>query len=82
MPGTATEPDRSGDERLTVAEVASWLGLSYRSVYRRIDLGELRVEHDRNPWTIRRSEVTAYLERTRVRPGTLSHLTRRPRPSG
>jgi hypothetical protein len=57
----------SGEERLTRAEAAGYLGIGGRRLRRLIDEGQLVA----NP---RRRDLEAYLAKVRIEPGSLGHL--------
>jgi excisionase family DNA binding protein len=63
------------DDWLSVQEAADRCGLTYRTVYRMVRRGELAAEKDEGrPYRIRRADVDAFVERSQVKPGQLSHL--------
>jgi excisionase family DNA binding protein len=49
------------DELLTVQEVADELRLTFRTVYRYLQEGQLRGQKLGRTWRIRRSDLTTYL---------------------
>ncbi len=68
------------DEKLTVQGAADFLGLALRTVYLKVERGELRSERLGQQCRIRRDELERYVENARVQPGDLAHRTRRSRP--
>ncbi len=71
------EPRRP-DEWITTPIAARMLGVQVRTIEHLIDRGDLpaethRIRH-RRKIRLRRSDVEAYIERARVKPGQLRHL--------
>ncbi len=54
--------------------VASYLGVTLRTVYAIIDEGQLPAFKIRRVIRVRREDVDQYLERCRIKPGELRHL--------
>jgi excisionase family DNA binding protein len=66
-----------GDETwLSLQEVANPIGMSYRTVFSMVRRGEIPAEQKAqgHPCRVRRADVDAFIERSRVRPGELVHL--------
>jgi excisionase family DNA binding protein len=59
---------------MSTAEVAEYLGVNTRTLYRMIDEGELPAYKFGRVIRLQQSDVTAFLERARVAPGSLEHL--------
>ena len=59
---------------MSVAEVARELGLINRTVYRLIDEGQLVAYRLGRVIRCRQTDVEAYLEAQRIKPGDLRHL--------
>lgn len=79
--------EAAGDDWITAPGAARLLGLTLNSVYNMIDQGALKAEQGaRTVWKrngqvgmrrhvrIRRTAVDEFLERARVKPGSLSHM--------
>jgi excisionase family DNA binding protein len=64
---TRLDPDRPDDPWLTVPEIARALRVGKSSVYRLVDSGDLRAARIGRQLRIRKSDVTAYLNRSRIR---------------
>lgn len=66
-------------------EACAYLGIKLRTLYRRIDLGEIPAYKMGRVLRVRAADLDEFLERARVRPGDLTHLYQsgevRPRPS-
>lgn len=60
------------DEWLGTREAAEELGISQRTLYRLIDEGAIVAYQIGRNLRIRRSDLADYLERVRVRPGSLA----------
>jgi excisionase family DNA binding protein len=57
---------------LSVQEAADRCGVTYRTIYRMVKRGELAAEKpDGRPYRLRRSDVDAFIERSKVKPGQL-----------
>ncbi len=71
-----TGPERAGAEIvwLSTAEAAERLGLTPRTLYRFIDEGQLPAYRFGRVIRLQRGEVDAFIERSRIQPGTLEHL--------
>jgi excisionase family DNA binding protein len=54
--------------------VATYLGVTLRTVYAIIDEGQLPAFKIRRVIRVRREDVDQYLERSRIKPGELRHL--------
>ncbi len=59
---------------LSTKEVAEWLGITLRSLYRFIDEGDLVAYKFGRVIRLQKSDVEAFLEASRITPGTLEHL--------
>jgi excisionase family DNA binding protein len=64
---TRLDPDRPDDPWLTVPEIARALRVGKSSVYRLVDSGDLRAARIGRQLRIRKSDVTTYLNRSRIR---------------
>jgi excisionase family DNA binding protein len=61
------DPPRPDDPWLTVPEIAHALRVGKSSVYRLVDSGDLRAARIGRQLRIRKSDVTAYLNRSLIR---------------
>ncbi len=61
-------------EWLSTAEAAKYVGVTPRTLYRFIDLGDLAAFRFGRVIRVRTSDVDDFIERQRVEPGTLRHL--------
>ncbi len=52
---------------MNIHEVARYLGVSVRTVYRLVQRGELRGAKEGSVWRFRREEVEAYVDRVTKR---------------
>lgn len=59
---------------LSSADAARSLGITTRTLYRFIDQGELAGYRFGRVIRVRRSDIDAFIERSRIEPGTLEHL--------
>lgn len=66
-------PKSTGENWLSAPETAEYLGLTLRTVYRLIDDGEFPAYRMRRVIRIKRADVDAYLDRSRIAPGELRH---------
>jgi excisionase family DNA binding protein len=66
------EPDVTG--WLSTQAAAKRLGVTPRTLYRFIDQGELPAYRMGRVIRLKASDVDAYIESTRIQPGTLEHL--------
>lgn len=55
------------DRLMNIHEVARYLGVSVRTVYRLVQRGELRGAKEGSVWRFRREEVEAYVDRVTKR---------------
>ncbi len=55
-------------------EAAAYLGVRLNTLYRRINLGEIRAYKLGRVIRLRKDDVDAYLEAHRIQPGDLDHL--------
>ena len=67
-------PKSTGETWMGAPAVASYLGVTLRTVYAIIDEGQLPAFKIRRVIRIRREDVDEYLERCRIKPGELRHL--------
>ncbi len=66
--------DAAEDDWLGTKEAARLLGVVPRTLYRLIDDGDLPAYKIGRVIRLRRSDIAAFLERSRIAPGTLEHL--------
>lgn len=59
---------------LGTAEAARYLGITTRTLYRLIDEGQLPAYKFGRVIRLKQSEVDAFIDGSRIRPGTLEHL--------
>ncbi len=59
---------------LGTAEAARYLGITTRTLYRLIDGGELAAYKFGRVIRLKRSDVEAFVEDSRITPGSLEHL--------
>lgn len=59
---------------LSTQAAAKRLGVTTRTLYRFIDLGELPAYRLGRVIRLKRVDVDAFIERSRIEPGTLEHL--------
>jgi excisionase family DNA binding protein len=59
---------------LGTAEAARYLGLTSRTLYRLIDEGQLPAYKFGRVIRLKQSDVDAFVERSRIAPGSLEHL--------
>lgn len=65
----------SGDiEWLSTQEAARRLGITTRTLYRFVDQGELPAYRMGRVIRLQAADVDAFIEGSRIRPGTLEHL--------
>jgi excisionase family DNA binding protein len=75
MSTSADRPDRATDiVWLSTAEAANRLGITARTLYRFIDEGLVPAYRFGRVIRLQRGEVDAFIERSRIQPGTLEHL--------
>jgi excisionase family DNA binding protein len=67
---------------MSTAEVADYLGVNPRTLYRLIDEGDLPAYKLGRVIRLQESDVLAFIERARIKPGTLEHLLPRSTPAG
>ncbi len=63
-----------GDDWLGAPGAAEYLGVTLRMVYKLIDQGQVPAYKIGRVLRIRRADLDAFLERSRVKPGDLVHL--------
>jgi excisionase family DNA binding protein len=59
---------------MSTAEVAEYLGVNTRTLYRMIDEGDLAAYKFGRVIRLQEPDVVAFVERSRIAPGTLEHL--------
>ena len=59
---------------LSTQDAADYLAITTRTLYRLIDRGEIPAYQIGRVFRLRRAEVDAFIDRARIRPGTLAHL--------
>lgn len=59
---------------LSTAEAAQRLGITPRTLYRFIDEGQLPAYRFGRVIRLQQAEVDAFIDRSRIQPGTLEHL--------
>lgn len=60
---------------LSTADAAQSLGITPRTLYRFINQGELPAYRFGRVIRVKRVDVEAFIERSRIEPGTLDHLS-------
>lgn len=66
--------ESGGDAWLSTEQAARRIGVTPRTLYRFVDEGELRAYRFGRVIRIRTSDVDAFVERSRIEPGSLRHL--------
>ena len=66
---------------LSTEETARRLGLTTRTIYRFVDIGQLPAYRFGRVFRFKASDVDVFIERSRVEPGTLKHLYPDPMPA-
>ena len=61
-------------EWLSTQEAARRLGITTRTLYRFVDQGEIPAYRMGRVIRLQATDVNAYIERSRIQPGTLEHL--------
>ena len=61
-------------EWLSTQEAARRLGITTRTLYRFVDQGELPAYRMGRVIRLQATDIDAYIERSRIEPGTLEHL--------
>lgn len=59
---------------LSTADAAKSLGITPRTLYRFIDQGELDAYRFGRVIRVKRTDIDAFIEKSRIEPGTLEHL--------
>lgn len=59
---------------MSTSEVAEYLGVNTRTLYRMIDEGDLAAYKFGRVIRLQEPDVVAFVERSRITPGTLEHL--------
>lgn len=59
---------------LSTADAAKSLGITPRTLYRFIDQGELAAYRFGRVIRVKRTDIEAFIEKSRIEPGTLEHL--------
>lgn len=62
-------------EWLSTADAADAIGVTPRTLYRFIDTGQVPAYRFGRVIRVKRSDVDAFVEGSRIEPGTLGHLT-------
>jgi excisionase family DNA binding protein len=65
------------EDWLSVQEAADACGMAYRTMPAKVRRGELPAEKPGKEWRVRRTDVEAFIERSRVQPGQLASALRR-----
>ena len=65
-------------EWMSTEAASTYIGVTPRTLYRFIDEGQLQAYRFGRVIRLRVSEVEAYIERCRIKPGELAHLTHWP----
>ena len=68
-------------DRLSTEDTARRLGLTTRTIYRIVDIGQLPAYRFGRVFRFKASDVDAFIEESRVEPGTLKHLYPDPVPA-
>ena len=68
-------------EWLSTEETARRLGLTTRTIYRFVDIGQLPAYRFGRVFRFKSSDVDVFIEQSRVEPGTLKHLYPDPIPA-
>lgn len=71
----------SGIDWLSTEDTARRLGLTTRTIYRFVDIGQLPAYRFGRVFRFKASDVDAFIEQSRVEPGTLKHLYPDPVPA-
>lgn len=71
----------SGIDWLSTEETARRLGLTTRTIYRFVDIGQLPAYRFGRVFRFKASDVDVFIEQSRVEPGTLKHLYPDPIPA-
>ena len=66
---------------LSTEDTARRLGLTTRTIYRFVDIGQLPAYRFGRVFRFKASDVDAFIEQSRVEPGTLKHLYPDPIPA-
>ncbi|MCY3561897.1 MAG: helix-turn-helix domain-containing protein [bacterium] len=66
---------------LSTEDTARRLGLTTRTIYRFVDIGQLPAYRFGRVFRFKASDVDAFIEESRVEPGTLKHLYPDPVPA-
>ena len=61
-------------EWLSTGDAAERLGINTRTLYRFIDKGEIPAYQFGRVFRVKAADVDAFIERARVKPGSLEHL--------
>lgn len=61
-------------EWLSTGDAAERLGINTRTLYRFIDTGEIPAYKFGRVFRVKAEDVEAFIEKSRVQPGTLEHL--------
>lgn len=66
--------DTAPNQWMSTKEAARHLGITPRTLYRIIDEGQLAAYQFGRVYRLKRSDVEAFIEASRVQPGSLRHL--------
>jgi excisionase family DNA binding protein len=69
-----TAHENTDEQWLGTKEAARHLGITPRTLYRIIDEGQLPAYQFGRVYRLKRADVEAFIESSRVQPGTLRHL--------
>lgn len=76
-----TDMVESDIDWLSTEDTARRLGLTTRTIYRFVDIGQLPAYRFGRVFRFKASDVDAFIEQSRVEPGTLKHLYPDPMPA-
>jgi excisionase family DNA binding protein len=77
-----TEDIADSDRRTdwpSLQKAADACGMAYRTMLAKVRRGELPAEKPGKEWRVRRTDVEAFIERSRVKPGDIKAAPRRTR---
>jgi len=66
--------DQEQPEWMGTPAAADYLGITLRTLYRLINEGRIPAYRPARVFRVRRVDLDAFLEATRIQPGTLDHL--------
>ena len=67
---------------MSTKETCEYLGITLRTLYRMIDEGQLPAYQMGRVFRLQHSDVESFIERSRIAPGSLSHLYPEPKGAG